>query len=144
MLLTFVQNCFAIESPIGYWKTIDDVTGKPKAIVQISEAKDKTLVGQILKIYPEPGFDQNETCAACPGSKHNQRIVGMTILEGLAQNTDQANEWNNGKILDPKNGKEYRCLIQTVDNGQKLNVRGYIGIALFGRSQTWIRVKDAA
>lgn len=146
-LFTLFQHCFALDntiSPIGYWKTIDDVTGKPKAIVQISEKKDKTLVGQILKIYPDPGVDENEICTACSGNKHNKRIVGMTILEGLTQNKDQANEWNGGKILDPKNGKEYHCLVQAVDQGQKLNVRGYIGIALFGRSQTWLRVDNIA
>lgn len=139
--LAFMQHCYALDrsdSPIGYWKTIDDVTGKPKAIVKISQTTNQALTGQVIKIFPSPGHDQNELCTACSGSKHNKRIVGMVILEGLKQNKKQPNEWSGGKILDPKNGKEYRCLIQVIDNGQKLNVRGYIGISLFGRSQTWL------
>ncbi len=131
----------AMQNPTGYWKTIDDVTGQPKAIIKISESKDKTLVGKIMKVYFSA--ENNQTvCTACLGNKHNQPIIGMTILEKLAQNKSQLNEWKGGRILDPKNGKEYRCLIQLVDQGQKLNVRGYLGISLFGRSQTWLRMTD--
>ena len=138
----YALNTAIENSPVGFWKTIDDVTHKPKAIVQIWEAPNKKLLGRILKIYPRPGADQNERCIACEGVKHNQRIIGMAILEKLAQNKDNLREWNGGNILDPKNGKTYSCNIQLVENGQKLNVRGYIGMPLFGRSQTWLRTSD--
>lgn len=128
-------------SPIGYWKTIDDVTGQPKAIVQLSET-NKTLSGHILKIYPRPGHDQNELCAACQGEKHNQRLVGMTMMEGFKSSAENPDEWIDGNILDPKNGKTYHCNIKTIDAGQKLSVRGYIGLPMFGRSQTWVRVTN--
>ena len=91
-------------SPVGLWKTIDDETGKPKAIVQISETANKTLSGKILKIYPRPGYDQHELCAACKGNNHNKPIVGLTILENLVQDAKNRDEWNSGNILDPKNG----------------------------------------
>src|SRR5436190_4651967 len=84
---------FAASNAIGYWKTIDDVTGKPKAIVQIWQTSDQTLSGRILKIWPRPGYDQNELCQACRGANHNQRIVGMVILNGLQQSKDDANRW---------------------------------------------------
>lgn len=129
-------------SPVGYWKTIDDVTDKPKAIVQIWETSDKTLSGRILKIYPRSGADQNPVCTACEGQNHNQRIVGMTILNNLKQINANTSRWANGQILDPKNGKTYHSTLQLAEDGQKLNVRGYVGIPLFGRSQTWIRVTD--
>ncbi len=130
---------YAANSPLGYWKTIDDVTGQPKSILKIWQSSNG-LSGQVIKIYPSPGKDQNELCTACKGARHNQRIVGMVILQGLKQNANNPSEWTNGEILDPHNGKTYHCNLQVIDNGQKLNVRGYIGVPLFGRSQTWLRV----
>jgi len=129
-------------TPAGFWKTIDDVTGKPKAIVQLWETPDKIVFGRVLKIFPRPGHDQNEVCVACDGDKHNKRVVGMVILENLKQSTDDRASWTGGKILDPKNGKTYQSNIRLVDNGRKLDVKGYIGTPLFGRTQTWVRVAD--
>jgi len=141
--LLITQSIFAANanSPVGYWQTIDDATGKPKAIVHIWENSNKKLVGQIMKIWPRPGYDQNELCEECSGDKHNQKIVGMMILEGFTNNKKNPNEWVNGSILDPHNGRTYNCNMQTVENNTKLKVRGYIGIPLFGRSQTWVRVE---
>ena len=140
----FLQTVYAdnANSPIGYWKTIDDVTGKPKSILQISLANKNMLMGTVVKIFPRPGYDENEVCSACTGSRHNKRIVGMVIMENLKQSSSNPNEWKGGKILDPLNGKTYHCYIQVIENGQKLNVRGYIGLPLFGRSQTWLRVNS--
>lgn len=128
-------------SPIGYWKTIDDATGKPKSILKIAQT-DGVLYGQVIKIFPSPGKDQNEKCVACRGEKHNQKIVGMVIMTGLKQDKSNPNLWNGGKIMDPLNGRTYSCYIQTAENAQKLQVRGYFGVSLFGRSQTWQRVDD--
>jgi uncharacterized protein (DUF2147 family) len=141
----FTHYVFAAttNSPVGLWKTIDESTKKPKAIMQIWESPTKVLSGRVLRIFPLPGFDQNELCTACEGEKHNKRIVGMVIMENLKQNTENPLEWTGGKILDPKNGKTYNVSIQVVDNGQKLNVRGYIGMPLFGRTQTWLSVAKA-
>jgi uncharacterized protein (DUF2147 family) len=129
------------QSPVGLWQTIDDVSGKPKSILQITETSAHTLQGTVIKIYPRPGFDQNELCDACKGDKHNKRIVGMTILSGLKADSHNPGLWDGGEILDPHNGKTYHCTIQLTDNNQKLNVRGYIGMPLFGRSQIWQRVE---
>ena len=128
-------------SPVGYWKTIDDVTSQPKSILKIVQS-DGALYGQVIKIFPRPGQDQNERCTACKGDKHNQKIVGMVVMTGLTQDKSDPNLWNGGHILDPHNGKTYRCYIQATDHAQRLNVRGYIGVSLFGRSQTWLRVAD--
>lgn len=132
----------AANTPVGLWKTIDDVTNKPKSIIKITESPSHDLSGTVVKIFPRPGHDQNELCEACKGSKHNQRIVGMTILTGLRQDAGSQTNWVNGKILDPNNGKTYHCNAQVIDNGNKLSIRGYIGIPLFGRSQTWLRVNS--
>jgi uncharacterized protein (DUF2147 family) len=128
-------------SPVGYWQTIDDLTGKPKSILQISDSSG-VLSGTVIKIFPKAGEDQNKRCSACTGEKHNQRIVGMVVMEGLKNQPRQINQWDSGQILDPSNGKTYHCQIQLTDKGKKLIVRGYIGLPLFGRSQTWLRMAN--
>lgn len=129
-------------SVLGYWRTIDDVTGKPKAVINITEEADHTLHGQILKIFPRPGYDQNEVCEACHGTQHNQRIVGMVVMNDLKPDPKNQTRYIKGNILDPTNGKTYHCNITLTGNGQQLDVRGYLGIPLFGRSQTWVRVGE--
>lgn len=140
--LLCLQYAYALNSlsPVGSWKTIDDVTGQPKAIIQLSETPNNVLFGRILKIFPSPGHDQNEVCTACKGWRHNKRIVGMVVLENMRQDKNNPSQWSGGQILDPKNGKTYHCTIKVIDNGYRLNVRGYIGMPLFGRSQVWMRV----
>jgi uncharacterized protein (DUF2147 family) len=126
-------------SPVGLWKTIDDVTGKPKALVQLWQSTDKKLYGKILKIFPRPDVDINAACTACDGPRHNQPVTGMVFLDSLKRSQKNAIEWSGGKILDPKNGKSYHCSLQVLDHGNKLNVRGYLGLPLFGRTQTWVK-----
>lgn len=142
LLSASISTAYAanLNTPIGYWKTIDDVTGKPKSILRIWETPKHTLQAEVMRIYPSPGKDQNELCTACQGENHNKRIVGMIILWGMTQDHD---EWNSGRILDPKTGNIYRCTLKVIDNGTKLNVHGYIGISLLGRTQTWLRVAKA-
>lgn len=133
-------SAFALETtntPEGYWKTMDDTTGRPKSIIQIWKTEN-TLVGRVIKIFPKNGRDQNKLCTACQGENHNKPIVGMVILSGL-QATQ--NMWDNGSILDPENGKTYSCSMRVSNDGNHLNVKGYIGIPLLGRSQTWERVE---
>jgi len=130
-------NSYLKDSPIGYWKTIDDVTGKPKSIIHIWKNDKQDLVGQVIQIFPKPGEDQHKICEKCKGDLHGKPIVGMVILSGLKASEQQ---WDQGHILDPENGKTYSCSIRTAENGKKLKVHGYIGIPLFGRSQVWQRV----
>ncbi len=129
----------ASNSPVGYWKTIDDVTGQPKSILQLWESSDHILYGKVVKIFPQPGHDPHPLCTACTGDKYNKPILGMVILEGLKQDGNDPSLWTGGSILEPKSGKVYHCTIQVVEGGEKLNVKGYVGISAFGRSQTWIR-----
>ena len=133
LLLTFMSVVKAQDfSPIGYWQISDEVSGKPKSIIQIWETSDQHLMGKVVKL-----FTQNIRCTTCNGNLHNQPILGMTILSDLKKNQDQ---WNDGKILDPDNGKTYNCTIRLTNNGKNLNVKGFTGLALFGTSQTWERV----
>ncbi|NOZ00881.1 MAG: DUF2147 domain-containing protein [Deltaproteobacteria bacterium] len=125
-------------SPVGKWKTIDDDTGKPKSIVEIWERGGK-VYGKILRLFRGPSEDQDPKCDKCEGFRKDKRIIGMTIMWGLSRDDD---EWSGGKILDPDNGKIYRCYIEVQEGGKKLKVRGYIGISLLGRTQYWLKVDD--
>ncbi len=122
-------------SPVGLWKTIDDATGKPKALVRITE-NNGVLEGKIEKLFREPNEDQNPKCTECTDSRKDQPMIGMQILSGLKKDGD---EYTGGHILDPKNGKEYKSKAELIEGGKKLSVRGYIGVPMLGRSQVWLR-----
>lgn len=130
--VSICSSAFAL-SPVGRWKTIDDETHQPKSVVEISEANGN-FSGKITELFRKPTEDQNPLCDKCDGEKKNQPIKGLTILWDLKQDGD---EWNGGQILDPKNGKIYKCKIKVSEDGNKLIVRGFIGFSLLGRSQTW-------
>jgi uncharacterized protein (DUF2147 family) len=121
-------------SPVGLWKTIDDDTGKPKALIRITENNGE-LRGKIEKLFLDIG-EKNPKCDKCEGAQKDQPIIGMTILSGMKQ---EGIEYGDGQILDPANGKVYKSKMSLADNGKKLNVRGYIGMPMLGRTQTWLR-----
>ena len=122
-------------SPVGLWRTVDDHTGEPRGLVRISEANGEYRA-RVEKTFPKPGEDPNPKCEKCEGARQNQPVIGMTILWGL---TKQGDEYHGGEILDPENGNVYRARIRLQDGGKRLDVRGFIGFSLFGRSQTWLR-----
>ncbi|MBP9722038.1 MAG: DUF2147 domain-containing protein [Gammaproteobacteria bacterium] len=126
-------------SPLGYWRTIDDVTNEPKSIILL-EGNDNQITGKVVKILKLDNPSENpetKVCDKCKGKRHNKPIKGMVILWGVSKEGD--NEWGGGEILDPKTGKTYSVTLELDNNGKSLNVRGYIGISLLGRTQTWER-----
>ncbi|MCZ7561009.1 MAG: DUF2147 domain-containing protein [Burkholderiaceae bacterium] len=125
----------AIDSPVGLWKNIDDETQKAKALIRITE-KDGVISGRIEKILTDK---PDAVCDKCTDERKDQPVQGMTIVRGIRRNADEAGLFDGGRILDPNNGKEYRSQMRLVEGGRKLEVRGYIGAPLFGRTQTWIR-----
>lgn len=122
-------------SPVGLWKNIDDVSGKPKALIRISENRGE-LEGRIEKLFRPADEDQNPKCVKCEGVLKDQPVLGMVFMSGLKKSGD---EYTGGEILDPDNGKVYKSKLTLVDGGKKVNVRGYIGIPMLGRSQVWVR-----
>ncbi|WP_374040897.1 DUF2147 domain-containing protein [Massilia sp. erpn] len=122
-------------SPVGLWKNIDDVSGKPKALIRITETNG-VLQGRIEKLFRAAGEEQNPKCDKCQDARKDQPILGMVFMSGLKKD---GNEYNDGEILDPDNGKVYRSKLKLADGGKKLEVRGYIGVPMLGRSQTWLR-----
>ena len=118
------------------WQTIDEKTGEKKAVVQLSESGGQ-ISGKIIKVLNSKDADAN--CVKCTGSLKNKPIEGLQILTGLR--ADGANQWSNGKLVDPETGKIYSGKITLCDNAQSLKLRGYVGSPVFGRSQTWQRLK---
>jgi uncharacterized protein (DUF2147 family) len=122
-------------SPVGVWKTIDDETGKPRSLVRITE-DNGVVSGKIEKLFREPNESQAPVCEKCEGELKGKPALGMTILNGLRKDGDS---YTGGTVLDPNNGKIYKAKLTVKDNGRKLEMRGYIGTPMFGRTQTWIR-----
>ena len=136
--LTAISQGMTSDSPAGKWKTIDDVTGKEKSIVTIWEDNGK-IFGKVETVIEHPGETPKKICDECPGDLKGQPIEGLRIMWDLQKDGDT---WSGGQILDPKNGKVYKCKIWLEDKGKKLMVRGYIGFSLLGRSQEWIRLSE--
>ncbi len=124
-------------TPAGVWKTIDDETKAERSIVRITEAGG-VFTGKIEKLT-DPS-KQDAKCDKCEGARKDQPIIGMTIVEGVKKNPDEP-YFDGGSILDPNNGKTYKVRMTPADGGKKLDVRGYVGAPLLGRTQTWIRVE---
>ncbi len=123
-------------SPVGLWKTIDDKTQQPRSLVRIVEAGG-TLEGRIEQLLNrQPDDDPEGLCRACKGERKDRPVLGMKILWGLVKDGDA---WEKGEILDPKNGKTYSCKVRVSPDGSKMEVRGFIGLSIIGRSQTWLR-----
>ena len=133
-LILFLGTFVFGQSPIGTWKTIDDETGKEKSYVEIFE-KDGKLYGKVSKILTKG--KENSKCDKCSGELKGKPILGMVVLNGLKKD---GNEWTGGKIIDPNSGKEYKATVK-LNGKDKLDVRGYVGISLVGRTQTWQKVK---
>lgn len=127
-------------SAAGLWKTIDDQSGQPKALIRISEAGGE-YKGKIEKLFRAPNEEQNPKCDKCTDARKDQPLVGMTILSGMKPEKQESGEYSGGQILDPENGKIYKSKMALDDDGKKLNVRGYIGMPLLGRTQTWLRAE---
>ena len=129
-----VSGAFAQASPVGLWRSIDDKTGEAKAEIRIVD-NGGVLTGRIEKSLKKDG---KPTCEECRDERKGQAINGLEIIRG-AKKVEGQDAWENGKILDPENGKEYTLRMAPVEGGQKLQVRGYIGP--FFRTQTWVRVQ---
>lgn len=117
-------------SIFGEWKTIDDETGEAKSIVEITERNGKAY-GKIVELVNPPAENPDPVCKECTDHRKGKKVKGLEILTGLERDGD---EWVDGEILDPENGKVYDCKVWVEDG--KLKVRGYVSILY--RTQTWL------
>lgn len=128
-LLAFAFPAMA-QSPLGVWRTIDDDDGESKSEVEIYE-EGGLLFGRVLRLLPE-----GSVCDDCADQFQGSNMVGVVIMWDMEPDGD---EWSGGQIIDPNNGRTYRCKME-LDGPNRLRVRGYIGISLLGRTQVWERV----
>ena len=126
-------------SPLGLWRSIDDETKQPKAEIRITQNAAGGLSGVVERsLLTTPSTEPN--CNLCTDDRKGKPKIGLEIIRGGQQGDGKA-VWEGGKILDPENGKNYSLRLTPIEDGKKLEVRGYIGAPLLGRTQTWIRVQ---
>jgi uncharacterized protein (DUF2147 family) len=126
-------------SPAGLWRTIDDSTRKDKSLVRIVEANG-VYTGRIEKVI-DPDAPKDAVCKDCTDERKDQPVLGMTIIRNMKQSYGDKTMFEGGDVLDPNNGKVYKAKLKLIDNGSKLEVRGYIGLPMLGRTQTWQRAE---
>ena len=127
-------SVFAADSAVGRWKTIDDDTGKPKSIVEITQAANGSVSGRIIELI-NPS-KPNPTCDKCSDDRKNKPITGMEIIRNMR--ADGTNKWSGGSILKPDEGKVYKSKMELIEGGSKLQVSGCI--AFICKSQVWERM----
>jgi uncharacterized protein (DUF2147 family) len=125
-------------SPVGLWKTIDDKDGSAKSEIRIIETAG-VLTGKIEKIL-DPKAKPGELCVECTDDRKGQPMLGLEIIRGVRQVAGQA-VWEGGTIVEPSTGKIYKMKMTPIEGGAKLEMRGFIGFSLLGRTQTWLRVQ---
>lgn len=125
---------------VGLWEHIDENTGKPGGWFKIVE-KNGIYEGTFAKIFHKPGDDPNWVCSKCEGAEKGAPVLGLALIKGMKRN---GLAYESGTIMDPRDGTVYRALMNLSPDGQKLEVRGYLGFALFGKSQVWTRLPDNA
>lgn len=127
-------SVFSFAQIEGKWKTIDDETKQAKSIVEIYKSSNGKYYAKIVQLLQKP---ENNNCVKCTDDRKNKPLIGLEIVRGLEKD---GNEFSGGTITDPKSGKTYKCIIK--NNGtDKLDVRGFIGFSLIGRTQVWHKVK---
>jgi uncharacterized protein (DUF2147 family) len=117
---------------VGHWQIVNsDGTPGGKADTYLANGK---LFGRVTEV--RPGRNSRDVCDKCSGEYKNKLILGMVIMRNFHPDGD---DWVDGTVVDPENGKEYKGKIWAVGQ-DKLGMRGFIGISLFGRTETWVRL----
>jgi uncharacterized protein (DUF2147 family) len=123
----------------GFWESDDD-QGKPQAWFFFEE-KDGVWDGRLVKGFKKPGEKFVDTCTKCAGDQKNAKMLGLAMINGMKRD---ALTYKGGTILDPRDGSVYHAEMELSADGQELGVRGYIGLPIFGQTQTWKRLPDDA
>jgi uncharacterized protein (DUF2147 family) len=125
----------ANDTPVGTWNQYDDKKGDLRSVIRIEQVGQE-LSATIVKAVLRPGEPANPTCEKCPGEFKDKPIEGLRFMWGLKGG---GREWGEGQVLDPEDGKVYRVKVKLTPDGRTLEVRGYVGVSLFGRTQRWTR-----
>ncbi len=118
---------------VGTWQPFDEKTGKPNGAI-VTSVRDGKLVGQIAAL--RPGSRPDEPCPKCKGADKGKPLMGLVIMWGFKPD---GNNWTGGSIMDPESGSTYSCSINVVSKDE-IEVRGYVGVSVLGRTQHWKRL----
>lgn len=139
VMLAFMHAAFAVNlhSAVGYWETTDDANGKLSSIIRVwYDKKDKVYLGKIYKIFPENGHKTSDLCVKCKGAQHDKPMLGLMLITAMVY---EDGKYVHGYVLDPRYGKLYHAKMWLSKDGEILNLRGYVGIPLFGKTAKWRR-----
>ncbi|MDM4766372.1 DUF2147 domain-containing protein [Pelomonas sp. SE-A7] len=128
----------AQSTPVGLWKTIDDDGKTEKSLVRITE-NGGVYTGTIEKLFDASKAENK--CDKCKDDRKDKPVVGLQIIRGIKQDASDKGLWGGGEILDPSDGSTYKARLKPIEGGKRMEMRGYVGMPMFGRTQTWVRVE---